>query len=80
MAYKLISVSPQLRDVTVTSPNGARYIVQVFDTRTRAGFQAVIHRVGAPSTRPLDCYRPNIGVAIAEINNVLKKIGVEVER
>ena len=80
MTYKLQSVSEHLLDCTVTSPNGARYIVQVFDTRTRAGFQVVIQRIGAPATRPLDCYRPNMSVAIAEINNVLKKIGVGVER
>jgi hypothetical protein len=78
--FTLIQLTDQLLDCTVASPNGARYVVQVYDTRGKAGYNAVIQRIGSPETRPLDTYRPNISAAIADINNVLKRIGVEVVR
>lgn len=78
--FTLQRISDALLDCTVTSPNGARYVVQIYDTRTRAGFQAVIQRVGAADSRPLNRFAPNSAVALAEINNVLKRIGVEVIR
>lgn len=77
---RLQSITDRLLDATVVAPNGTRYLVQVYDTGTRAGVEATIQRIGRPTARPLHTYCANHSVAIAEINAVLSRIGCEVER
>lgn len=76
---QIIEGERNLFDAMVTSADGTKYIVQIFDSRGRAGFEAVIQKVGRPECKPLFGYYLNRETALGAINMILKRIGVQVE-
>lgn len=61
------------------SPNGTRYIVQVYDTRLITGWEATIQQIGRAENRPVLAFVQSRQAAVDLINSVLRKIGVQID-
>lgn len=77
--YKLLKITDSLSDVTVQSPNGTRYVVQIFFARAGRKYEALIQQIGRPEYRPLQDWYETCTEAVEALNRVLRRIGVELE-